>query len=152
MTDLFAGRPTAIDGGPHKYVSAMQPPAELRPTSASANATAEAELPLIDRRAMTDWCDDMDKEDVLAILARVPDECTRSLADFEKAIAASDLASARRTAHRLKGMSHNLGAARLARLARAIELDCQSIDEVSRGMPTLERALRDTLEALSSYR
>ena len=129
----------------------MQPPAELRSTSASANATAEAELPLIDHRAMSDWCDDMDKEDVLAILARVPEEGIRSLADFEKAIATSDLASARRTAHRLKGMAHNLGAARLAQLARAVELDCQSIDDVSRRMPTLEQALRDTLEALHSY-
>lgn len=130
----------------------MQPPAELHSTSAPADATAEAELPLIDRRVMSDWCGDMDKEDVIAILARVPDEGTRSLADFGKAIAASDLASARRTAHRLKGMANNLGAVRLARMARAIELGCQSIDEVSRRMAPLEQTLGETLEALRSYR
>ena len=34
-------------------------------------------LPLLDQRVMRDWCNDMDKEDVLAILARVPGECDR---------------------------------------------------------------------------
>src|SRR6266705_2140574 len=129
----------------HEYVSAMQPPSELHPTSASADAAAEADLPLIDQRAMSDWCNDMDKEDVIAILARVPNEGTRSLADFAKAIAASDLAAARRTAHRLEGMANNLGAVRLARMARTIELGCQSIDDVSRRMPPLEQTLGETL-------
>jgi HPt (histidine-containing phosphotransfer) domain-containing protein len=135
----------------HEYVSAMQPPSELHPTSASAEAIAEAGLPLIDQRVMSDWCNDMDKEDVIAVLARVPDEGTRSLADFAKAIAARDLALARRTAHRLKGMANNLGAVRLARMARTIELGCQSIDDVSRRMPPLEQTLGETLEALRSY-
>src|SRR5262245_45525427 len=98
--------------------SAIEPPSAIQ----SAEATVEAELPLIDQRIMSDWCNDMDKEDVLAILARVPNEGARSLADFKKAIDARDLASARRTAHRLKGMANNLGAVRLARMARAIEL------------------------------
>ena len=80
---------------------------------------------------MSDWCDDLDKEDVLAILARVPEEGARSFADLAKAIAAGDVAAARRTAHRLKGMANNLGAVRLARIARAIELGCQSIEDVS---------------------
>ena len=129
----------------------MQSPIELHATSAPVDATIEAEVPLIDQRIMGDWCDDMDKEDVLSILARVPDEGARSLADLEKAIAGGDLAAARRTAHRLKGMANNLGAVRLARMARAIELNCQSIDEVSSRMATLEQTLGETLEALRSH-
>ena len=66
-----------------------------------ANATAEAELPLIDQRAMSDWCDDMDKEDVLAILARVPEEGTGALADFEEG-------------DRRRATSHRPGAPRIA--------------------------------------
>ena len=107
-----------------------------------------SEIPLIDQRVMNDWCDDMDKADVVAILARVPEECAKSLAEFEKAIAASDLALARRSAHRLKGMANNLGAARLAQSARGIELGCQSIDEVARGLPSLRKTLEETLAAL----
>jgi HPt (histidine-containing phosphotransfer) domain-containing protein len=129
----------------------MHSPIELRSTSLSADTAAEPELPLIDQSIMSDWCNDMDKEDVLAILARVPDEGARSLTDFKKAIDAGDLASARRTAHRLKGMANNLGAVRLARMARAIELTSQSIDDVSGRMPTLEQTMGETLEALRSY-
>jgi HPt (histidine-containing phosphotransfer) domain-containing protein len=129
----------------------MHSPIELRSTSPSADATAEAESPLIDQRIMSDWCNDMDKEDVLSILARVPDEGARSLTDFKKAIDAGDLVSARRTAHRLKGMANNLGAVRLARMARAIELTSQSIDDVSGRMPTLEQTMGETFEALRSY-
>jgi len=128
----------------------MQIQTELHSTIAPAEAVADGDLPLIDQRIMNDWRSDMDMEDVLSILARVPAECTRSLGDFQKAIAAGELASARRTAHRLKGMANNLGAVRLARMARAIELDCQSIEEVSSRMPPLEQTLGETLEALRS--
>ena len=116
--------------------------------SASADATAEAQLPLIDHRIMSDWSDDMDKEDVLAILGRVPEEVARSRAELEKAIDASDLASARRAAHRLKGMASNLGAVRLARMARSIELGCESIVDVSDRMAILGTIIGETLEAL----
>lgn len=134
-----------------EHVSIMQSPTDPQAAGASADATAESALPLIDGRIVSDWCGDMDREDVLSILARVPEEGTRSLADFAKAIAAGDLASARRTAHRLKGMANTLGAVRLARMARAIELGCQSIDEVSGRLPTLEQTLDDTLEALRHH-
>ena len=129
----------------------MHSPIEPRSTSLFPDATADAELPLIDQRVMSDWCNDMDREDVLAVLARVPAEGVRSLADFKKAIGSGDLASARRTAHRLKGMANNLGAARLAQMARAIELSSQSIDDVSCRMATLEKTVGETLEVLRSY-
>jgi chemotaxis protein histidine kinase CheA len=112
---------------------------------------AWADLPLIDPRAMSDWCDDMEKADVLDVLARVPYECARCLADIKKAIAESDLLTARRSAHRLKGMASNLGAARLARLARTIELASQSVEDVSSRMASLEKTSAETLEAIRDY-
>ena len=129
----------------------MQPPVELYAASPAAEAAAEGELPLIDRRVMSDWCDDMDKADVLAVLARVPHESGKCLADIRKAIAGRDLDAARRTAHRLKGMASNLGAVRLARMARAIELTSQCIEDVSSRMPALEKTLGETLEAIRAY-
>jgi HPt (histidine-containing phosphotransfer) domain-containing protein len=130
----------------------MQPATEPDSASAPADATTETELPLIDQRVMSDWCDDLDKEDVLAILARVPEEGARSLADLEKAITAGDVGLARRTAHRLKGMANNLGAVRLARMARAIEVGCQSVEEVSQRMASLEQTWRETMAVLHYYR
>lgn len=130
----------------------MQLPTDLPAGTARTVVTSDSDLavPLIDDRIMRDWCDDMDHEDVVAILARVPHEGAKSLADLYKSIKDGDLALARRSAHRLKGMANNLGAARLARVARAIELESPGIEEVSRRMPTLEQTLGETLEALRS--
>lgn len=126
------------------------PPA-IDPMPTDPLAQSGEELPLIDQRVMRDWCEDMDKADVLAVLARVPAEGARCLADFDKAIAGGDLTQARRTAHRLKGMASNLGAARLARTARGIELGSQSIEDVSARLPGLQRTLQETLETIGTY-
>jgi HPt (histidine-containing phosphotransfer) domain-containing protein len=129
----------------------MQTPVEPRVAGNAGEAVGEEELPLIDHRTMSDWTGDMDRDDVVAILARVPEEAARSLTELRRAIEAKDAAAARRTAHRLKGMANNLGAVRLARMARAVELSSQSIDDVSDRMPVLERTLGETLAALRAY-
>lgn len=131
-----------------KVASIMPSPIEPRsPSTSSIRAGTEAELPLIDQRALREWCDDLEPDDVRAILSRLPEECAKCLADLRTAIFARDLTSARRTAHRLKGMASNLGAPRLARVARAVELTSHSIEDVSRRMATLEQTVSDTLEA-----
>lgn len=111
-------------------------------------ASTQDLVPLLDERAMSDWCTDIDKDDVLAILASVPDECRRNIAEIERAIAEGSLAASKRAAHRLKGMAGNLGAARLAQSARDIELKSESIDDVACRMASLQETLTGTLAAL----
>lgn len=111
-------------------------------------ASTQDLVPLLDERAMSDWCTDIDKDDVLAILASVPDECRRSIAEIERAIAEGSLAASKRAAHRLKGMAGNLGAARLAQSARDIELKSDSIEDVAGRMANLQETLTGTLAAL----
>ncbi|NJO32446.1 MAG: Hpt domain-containing protein [Rhodospirillales bacterium] len=111
-------------------------------------ASTQEYLPLLDERAMDDWCSDIDKDDVLAILARVPDECHSNVAEIERAIATGSLAACKRAAHRLKGMAGNLGAFRLAKMARDIELKSESIEDVAGQMPGLQETLTVTLAAL----
>ena len=111
-------------------------------------ASTQELVPLLDERAMSDWCTDIDKDDVLAILASVPDECRRNIAEIERAIAEGSLAASKRAAHRLKGMAGNLGAARLAQSARDIELKSESIDDVAGRMASLQETLTGTLAAL----
>ena len=118
---------------------AMPPPIE---------ASTQDLVPLLDERAMSDWCTDIDKDDVLAILASVPDECRRNIAEIERAIAEGSLAASKRAAHRLKGMAGNLGAARLAQSARDIELKSDSIEDVVGRMASLQETLTGTLAAL----
>ena len=125
----------------------MPPPVDL-----AADPPSEEVLPTLDARVFADWSGDMDAEDVAAILARVPEECARALTELRKSIAARDPAAARRTAHRLKGMASNLGARKLAQLARTIELGSQNVDDVAARLGDLETALAETLEAVAGLR
>jgi HPt (histidine-containing phosphotransfer) domain-containing protein len=129
----------------------MKPAIAPSADPAHIGAPAEEEPPVIDERVMKDWRDDLDPEDIAALLARVPDECATCLAAIKEAIANSDVSKARRMAHRLKGMASNLGAARLAHVARRIEVASRSIGDVARDIPRLEATLRDTMEAVQHY-
>ena len=106
------------------------------------------ELPLLDERAMDDWCSDIDRSDILAILSRVPDDARKNIAEIEKAIAEGNLAACKRAAHRLKGMAGNLGASRLAGTARDIEVKSASLDEAAGQLASLQATLAATLAAL----
>jgi signal transduction histidine kinase/DNA-binding NarL/FixJ family response regulator len=88
-------------------------------------------LPVFDRSVIAAWSAGMDKADVGATLECVPDESVRSLNEIKAAIGAGDLKEAKRIAHRMKGMASNLGASRLAAVARSIEIDAASIETAS---------------------
>lgn len=107
-------------------------------------------LPLIDGAAMANWCEDLDREDIEAILSQVPGQCDICLSEIEAAVAANDLAKTKRVAHRLKGMAANLGAARLARFARSIEIEVQELKEVEGQLPALNATVAETLSALQA--
>ncbi|MEQ1649281.1 MAG: Hpt domain-containing protein [Hyphomicrobiaceae bacterium] len=109
----------------------------------------EALLPLIDQAAMDEWCRDLEPEDIQDVLRKIPTETHQSMGLIYRAIEASDLGMARRAAHRLKGMAATLGAARLAHEAKALELDCQNLNEFSTRLGMLERTLADSLVALA---
>ena len=110
----------------------------------------DTSLPLIDAEAMADWCTDLDKDDIEAILAQVPEQCALCLGEIEAAVAASDLPKAKRIAHRLKGMAANLGATRLSRLARGFEMEAQAIEDVARQLDALRLTIDETLAALAT--
>lgn len=117
----------------------------------SYGAGPDISLPLIDDKAMADWCADLDKEDVEAILSQVPSQCTLCLTEMESAVGGADLAKAKRVAHRLKGMAANLGATRLSRLARSIEIEAQSLDDVAQQLEAVRATIDETLTALSTF-
>jgi HPt (histidine-containing phosphotransfer) domain-containing protein len=115
----------------------------------SHSAGPDLSSPLIDDKAMADWCEDLDKEDIEAILAQVPEQCALCFSELETAVGAAELPKAKRVAHRLKGMAGNLGATRLSRLARTIEIEAQAIEDVSRQLPGLRATIDETLAALA---
>ncbi len=100
---------------------------------------------------MAEWCTDLDREDIADILGRVPAQCSAGIAEIEAAVGEKELARVKRVAHRLKGMAANLGAARLARLARCIEIDSMDLADVELQLPVLKTTVAETLAALAAH-
>ena len=105
-------------------------------------------VPLIDVSALEQWTSDLEPEDVADILAQVPAQCGGCVRDLEAAVDAAQLAQAKRVAHKLKGMAANLGASRLAKIARSVELDAQDMEDVAGRLASLKSTVADTIEAL----
>lgn len=119
--------------------------AEFRPL----HSEADLSIPLIDPVAMAQWTTDLDPEDVEAILAQVPGQCEACVSELTAAAGAQELVKAKRVAHKLKGMAANLGAARLARLARSIELESEDVAEVVQCLPLVSAMVAETIDALA---
>jgi len=112
---------------------------------------AEQALPLIDRRVLDDWSSDLEPDDIRDLLSRVPPEAHGCLNAIRKSATDGDLPAAKRAAHRLKGMAANLGAARLAEVARGIELASTDREDVLARAVTLEMTIAETLACVQSY-
>ncbi len=84
-----------------------------------------------------------------ALLVGLPDAGSTIIKQIAAAIASGDLGSARRAAHDLKGMAGSFGAVRLADLARAIELEPLTLEEVSDRVTALADAVEMARAGLS---
>lgn len=116
----------------------------------SENIELEEGVPLIDEAAMAEWTTDLDREDVLAILEGVPGQCAACVNDIEAGLGEMQLVKVRRAAHKLKGMAANLGAARLSKLARRLEIEAQELCDVERQLPHLKTTVAQTMAAIAA--
>ena len=82
------------------------------------------------------------------MISLVPEEAARQLEDFDRAAEQGDLAAARRSAHSIKGLAANFGAARLEVAARNSEAACHSVPQAIEASATLRRAVEITREAV----
>jgi signal transduction histidine kinase/DNA-binding NarL/FixJ family response regulator len=114
----------------------------------AANEQRIDKLPVFDTSVIAAWSSGMNPADVSATLECVPGESVKSLNEIKSAIGAGDLAEARRIAHRMKGMASNLGASRLAAVARSIEIDAPSIEAAAGRLHLLQVTTDETLVQL----
>lgn len=83
-------------------------------------------------------------ESLQSMMSCVPDEATALLKQIQDALAANDLETARQAAHTLKGMASNLGAERVAVMARQFEQEAVSVEAASEDIGHLELAVSET--------
>jgi len=102
--------------------------------------------PLFDDAQIEILRDAVGPEDLGDMLAELPRHAVRSLDAIEAALAADDFDQACHAAHVLKGVAGSFGAARLAAVAREMELESSSVTALRQLVP----ALADTIELTSA--
>jgi chemotaxis protein histidine kinase CheA len=125
-------------------------------TNASAELN-ETAFPCFDEERFSELLECFSGDELRSLLENIPGEGGHCLRAIQDAIAANDLETAKRAAHKLKGMASNLGAARIAEAARRVEQcarnrETQSLDA---DVAWLERALDEThakIELMASVR
>ena len=100
--------------------------------------------PLLDEARITALKNAMSQAHFRAAFDCIPHESARILNQIKAAIARGDLDGTRRGAHSLNGMAANIGAERLAALARDIEVGSPTIEAASGRLAHLEQVLEET--------
>lgn len=105
--------------------------------------------PLLDAAMLATLRDCLGEADLRVLMTIFPDQVAKSIDDLKRAAAANDLTCIREAAHTLAGMSINLGATRLADIARYLSNDAVDILQVSGPLRALDTALDDTREMIA---
>ena len=94
--------------------------------------------------------DCLDAEDLMDMFGLFPGQARLQADEIDAAIASADPVAVKRAAHGMKGANANLGAQRIAAIAREIELNAANFEQAAH-LVTLVRAQIDpTSEALNA--
>jgi HPt (histidine-containing phosphotransfer) domain-containing protein len=110
-----------------------------------------AQEPLIDGDQLALLRDALGDADLFQMLRGLPAAVEQGLGGIDQAMAAGDLDALRRSAHRLKGTAGSFGAARLAAIARELELGVMSLDAAASAMLVLRDIVAQTLSAFRHF-
>ena len=138
--------------------------ARLTAGSASGGATAETpkrpvkrvrtseptEALILDEIALKGLSDVLGESVLSTMLVSFNGNMIKYRDDLSAAVAGGDLKQAKRTAHALKGLCAQFGAMRASDLAKIIEVDATSLDDVRPVLPDLMECLADTEKALAA--
>lgn len=114
----------------------------------------EYQMPVFDPDRIASLREAVGDETFQAMIERIPIESANLLREIQDALAVGDLEIAQRAAHSLKGLASNLGAERLAVVARCVELEADSVEAASKEVERLESAVcetRDWIESKQNY-
>ncbi|WP_431204572.1 Hpt domain-containing protein [Bradyrhizobium betae] len=102
------------------------------------------DVPLFDDLQIALLREALDEGDLAAMMAELPLASGAAIDAIGAAASSGNLAEVHRVAHVLKGVASSFGAARLASLAREIELELRGIDEVTGSLPRLAAIAEQT--------
>ena len=92
--------------------------------------------------------DALEPDELAGMLSELPLTAHQALEAIEAAVRSAELSEVQRAAHVLKGAASSFGAARLAEIARRIELELPSVADVNGILPLLVETIAKTSAAL----
>lgn len=133
------------------HLDVAAPPA---PPPSPSSATLQAhwrDLPLVNRPLLDELADSLGKDTVSSLVAAAVENLQAYVVQLRKLADAGDLAQMSRLAHQIKGASGQVGAERVAGIARIIESDSKAGAVASAAVAAIDEALKETSAALDAY-
>lgn len=105
--------------------------------------------PLIDHDQIDLLREALGEDELRALYSDFASSAAGSLEAITRALELGELADVRKAAHLLKGLSGGFGAARVAALARHIELVADSLETIKQHLPCLVETIEQTNSTLA---
>ncbi|MGF7208226.1 signal transduction histidine kinase/DNA-binding NarL/FixJ family response regulator/HPt (histidine-containing phosphotransfer) domain-containing protein [Skermanella aerolata] len=118
------------------------------PPPPSPPVDAFTATPLLDQGMLDQLHDCLDQEDLTDMFALFPGQARLQADEIDAAIANADPAAVKRAAHGMKGANANLGAQRIAAIAREIEVSAGDFEQAARLVALVRAQIAPTHEAL----
>jgi HPt (histidine-containing phosphotransfer) domain-containing protein len=132
---------------PPASAPASGPPSPPTPPPSPPVDTFTA-TPLLDQGMLDQLHDCLDQEDLTDMFALFPGQARLQADEIDAAIANADPAAVKRAAHGMKGANANLGAQRIAAIAREIEVSAGDFEQAARLVALVRAQIAPTHEAL----
>jgi CheY-like chemotaxis protein len=147
--DLFAAMDRVVAKLPPcpPAEAAFPAPAALQPTLPEDPFAA---TPLLDQGMLDQLHDCLDEEDLMDMFGLFPGQAKLQADEIDAAIANADPAAVKRAAHGMKGANANLGAQRIAAIAREIELNAANFERAAHLVTLVRTQIEPTSEALNA--
>jgi len=120
------------------------------PLPQAARSDDWRDLPLLDHALLDEMIAALGVDTFRPLLEATAENLRQYLPQLEADIGASNLANAKRCAHRIRGAAGQIGAARIAGLARVIEVESQATADAAEAAAWLRAAIAETGDAFDA--
>ena len=142
----LTGQNTPAEG---QYIPVNNDPEpRAKPDHAALRPEDYGEHILLDNSMLSVLEDALDKATLQPMLTTFRQNMDKYIAELDDLVDDGELQKSKRTAHALKGLSAQFGAARVSAMAKDIEESMTNLEEIKGVLPLLRRSIEETITVL----
>lgn len=111
----------------------------------NSNQSEYEEIEILDVTMLDALSEALDAETLSPMIVTFKENITKYVDELDELLVQSNLEQSKRTAHALKGLSAQFGAARVSSIAKSIEESAQDLESVKQLMPILRKSVDETI-------